>query len=54
MGCYPMVSDLGICVHVPKDLVDLILEAPVQHLISFVQHKHLDVLCLQMLQIIMV
>ena len=40
---------LGVTVHVSEDLIDLVLEPSVQHLVSFVQHKHLDVLCPQML-----
>lgn len=28
-----------------EDLIDLILEPSTQHLVSFIQYKHLDVFC---------
>mmetsp|Transcript_111685 Transcript_111685/g.266428 ORF Transcript_111685/g.266428 Transcript_111685/m.266428 type:complete len:205 (+) Transcript_111685:410-1024(+) len=33
---------------VPVDIVDLLLEAPVEHLIGFIQNQHLDVACAEM------
>lgn len=34
---------LNVSTQFLKDLVDLIFESPTQHLISFIQNKHLDV-----------
>ena len=31
----------------PEDVVDLILESSRQHLVGFIQNKHLDVSCSQ-------
>ena len=44
------LTNLCVAVHVPEDLVDLVLEPTVQHLISLVEYKHLDALCLQVLE----
>jgi hypothetical protein len=35
-------ADLDLRVEMPEDIVDLILEAAGEHLISLVQHKLLD------------
>ena len=44
------LTNLCVAVHVPEDLVDLVLEPSVQHLISLVEYKHLDALRLQVLE----
>ena len=38
---------LNARVKMPEDIVDLILESSGQHLVSFIQNKHLDVGCSQ-------
>lgn len=37
-----LVSYLNVCAQFLEDLIDLILEAATQHLIGFIQNKHLD------------
>lgn len=39
---YPKDTYLNVCTQFLEDLIDLIFEPSTQHLISFIQNKHLD------------
>lgn len=47
---YPRYTYLNVCAQFLEDLIDLILEPSTQHLISFIQNKHLDIFwgCVEM------
>lgn len=38
----PSYTYLNVCTQFLKDLIDLIFESSTQHLIGFIQNKHLD------------
>lgn len=40
--CIQKLAYLNVCAQFLEDLIDLIFEASTQHLISFIQDKHLD------------
>lgn len=39
---YPEDTYLNVCAQFLEDLVDLVFEPSAQHLVSFIQNKHLD------------
>ena len=41
-ACIQKDTYLNVCAQLLEDLIDLIFEASTQHLVSFIQNKHLD------------
>ena len=41
-ACIQKDTYLNVCAQLLEDLIDLIFEPSTQHLVSFIQNKHLD------------